>query len=151
VRVFFAIVIMSLLSGCATSLPEGRPDEAHSQGSVGEVASSLRGGGDADRDSQGLSLGDRITQQLRPHWHAPLGAGTHMLETVLRWELNPDGSLRGEPRIMRQLGVSEENAAFAEIHAQRAISAVYRAQPFELPSGEYARWRLLEWTFDQRF
>src|SRR3990170_7279209 len=67
----------------------------------------LRGVGGSERsDARGTpaatfgaaeqaSLQQAINRQLKPHWSAPQGVDAEKLVTVLAWELNPDGSLKG--------------------------------------------------------
>ena len=73
------------------------------------------------------------------------------LVTVLRWELNPDGSLKGRPEVVSQSGITDSNRPQAALHAERAIRAVQLAAPFDLPEEFYDRWkRIREWRFDRR-
>ena len=150
-RALVLSLVASLLSGCVSSLQNGVGVGARANSEEREIGlasnESIEGVGSVEN----LSLSVLVTRQLRPHWSAPRGAGASSLVTVLEWELNPDGSLSGEPRVVRQLGMTEINFEFAEAHAERAMRAVHRAQPFELPADQYARWHHLEWTFDQRF
>lgn len=103
--------------------------------------------------SERAALGSAIRRQLRPHWsgRAPQGLDAEKLVTVLTWELNPDGSLKGTPRVLRQSGVTDANRAQADRHAEVAIRAVQLAAPFELPDEFYDRWKLIrDWQFDRR-
>ena len=73
------------------------------------------------------------------------------LVTVLTWELNPDGSLKGRPQVVSQSGINESNRPQASLHAERAIRAVQLAAPFDLPEEFYDRWkRIRDWRFDRR-
>jgi outer membrane biosynthesis protein TonB len=96
------------------------------------------------------ALSSAITRQLRPHWTAPSGVDVEQLVTVISWELNEDGSLRGTPRMICQTGINDSNRPQAGLHAERAIRAVQLAAPFNLPDQFYSRWRRLQWTFDRR-
>lgn len=123
----------------------------------------LRGVSDGDRnDARGTpaatfgaaeqaSLSQAINRQLKPHWSAPSGADAEKLVTVLAWELNPDGSLAGRPRVVSQAGITDSNRPQADLHAERAIRAVQLAAPFKLPDEFYDKWRRIrEWRFDRR-
>lgn len=97
------------------------------------------------------SLAQAINRQLKPHWSAPQGVDAELLVTVLSWELNEDGSLRGTPRVVSQSGISESNRPQAQLHAERAIRAVQLAAPFDLPPQFYDQWkRVRSWRFDRK-
>lgn len=101
--------------------------------------------------SERAALGSAIRRQLRPHWRAPQGVDADQLVTVLTWELNRDGSLKGTPRVLRQSGITDANRAQAARHAEVAIRAVQLAAPFKLPEEFYDRWKLVrDWQFDRR-
>jgi periplasmic protein TonB len=99
------------------------------------------------------SLEQAINRQLRAPWqrNAPQGVDADKLVTVLSWELNPDGSLKGAPRVVSQSGITDSNRPQAALHAERAIRAVQVAAPFELPEQFYDKWkRIRSWRFDWR-
>ena len=122
----------------------------------------LRGTSNGDRADSGspaatfgaaeqAALSQAINRQLKPHWSAPSGADAEQLVTVLAWQLNPDGSLAGRPRLVSQTGITDSNRPQAAIHAERAIRAVQLAAPFDLPEEFYDKWRRIrEWRFDRR-
>ncbi|WP_199503994.1 TonB C-terminal domain-containing protein [Qipengyuania sp. YIM B01966] len=97
------------------------------------------------------ALSAQITRELRPHWAAPQGADAEQLVTVLAFNLNPDGSLAGRPRVVSQSGVTPANEAQKALHAERAIRAVQLAAPFDLPEEHYEAWRrITSFRFDRR-
>lgn len=97
------------------------------------------------------SLAQAINRQLKPHWSAPQGVDAELLVTVLSWELNEDGSLRGTPRVVSQSGINDSNRPQAQLHAERAIRAVQLAAPFDLPPQFYDQWkRVRSWRFDRK-
>ena len=97
------------------------------------------------------SLAQAINRQLKPHWSAPQGVDADKLVTVLSWELNSNGSLKGTPRVVSQSGITESNRPQAALHAERAIRAVQLAAPFNLPDQFYDKWRrVTSWRFDRR-
>ncbi|WP_379545750.1 energy transducer TonB [Qipengyuania sp. DSG2-2] len=103
--------------------------------------------------SERSALVSAINRQLKPHWQGkvPQGLDAEQLVTVLTWELNSDGSLRGRPRVVRQLGITDANRAQAGRHAEVAIRAVQLAAPFNLPDEFYDQWkRISDWRFDRR-
>ena len=96
------------------------------------------------------SLAGAIADQLQPHWNAPQGVDAEKLVTVLAWDLDPDGSLIGAPRVVSQSGITAANKAQAARHAEMAIRAVRLATPFKLPSQYFAAWkRVAGFRFDR--
>lgn len=87
------------------------------------------------------SITSAIIRQIKPHWNAPQGVDAERLVTVLAWELNPDGSLKGRPSVVSQSGVTDSNRPQAPLHAERAIRAVQLAAPFDLPEEFYDSWK----------
>jgi periplasmic protein TonB len=101
--------------------------------------------------SDRAALASAITRQIRPHWNAPSGADAEKLVSVVNWDLNPDGTLRGRPRCrVEPSSITESNQPQANLHCERAIRAVQLAAPFNLPEQFYDRWKALEWQFDRR-
>ncbi|MGB3754480.1 MAG: energy transducer TonB [Parerythrobacter sp.] len=99
------------------------------------------------------ALSSAINRQLKPHWRgkAPSGLEAERLVTVLTWDMNADGSLRGTPRVVTQSGITDANRAQADRHAEVAIAAVKLAAPFNLPPEFYDKWkRVRDWRFDRR-
>lgn len=97
------------------------------------------------------ALSSAITRQLRPHWTAPSGLDAEQLISTVSWDLAPDGTLRGTPRCRTDpASITASNRPQAALHCERAIRAVQRAAPFNLPDQFYDRWKALEWQFDRR-
>lgn len=96
------------------------------------------------------SLGQAITRQLKPHWSAPQGADAEQLVTIIRFRLNRDGSLAGNPEVVSQSGVTPSNQAQKARHAEQAIRAVRLAAPFDLPERFYDGWKVVTSQFDRR-
>ena len=96
-------------------------------------------------------LSSAIARQLKPRWVAPQGADAEQLVTILAWDLNPDGTLNGTPRLVRQEGITESNRPQAPRHVEQAIRAVELAAPFDLPPQYYAAWRrVAAFRFDRK-
>lgn len=96
-------------------------------------------------------LSSAIARQLKPRWVAPQGADAEQLVTILAWDLNPDGTLNGTPRLVRQEGITESNRPQAPRHVEQAIRAVELAAPFDLPPEYYAAWkRVGAFRFDRK-
>lgn len=88
--------------------------------------------------------------KLRKYWRAPTGVDAELLKTNLVVTLNRDGSI-GSITVVSQSGDNENNANLKALHAERAVNAVRRAAPFELPPEHYAIWQSLgPITFDKR-
>lgn len=87
------------------------------------------------------SIVQQIVREIRPHWSAPSGLDAELLVTELAFDLNPDGTLKGRPRVLRQSGINASNKPQASLHAERAIAAVIKAAPFDLPPELYNGWK----------
>ena len=97
------------------------------------------------------ALAGAISRQLKPKWAAPQGVDAELLVTVLSWDLNPDGTLAGSPRVVRQDGITDANRAQAQRHAEQAMRAVRLAAPFNLPPEYYPAWkRVSDFRFDRK-
>lgn len=97
------------------------------------------------------ALSGSIARQLKPKWAAPQGAEADQLVTVLAWDLNPDGTLAGPPRLVSQAGITDANRAQAQRHVEQAIRAVRLAAPFDLPAEYYAAWKhVAQFRFDRK-
>lgn len=97
------------------------------------------------------SLVSAISREIKPNWTAPQGVDSDKLVTVLAWDMNPDGSLAGRPRVVSQSGITDANRAQAQRHAELAIRAVQLAAPFNLPAQYYSAWkRIKEFRFDRK-
>lgn len=147
--------------------PTARPTPAPSQPRAGggsRIGSDfLQGAAGSERNSargtpaskfgpaEAASLIQAISRQIKPHWSAPQGVDAEKLVTVLSFELNQDGSLKGTPRVVSQSGINDSNRPQASLHAERAIRAVQLAAPFELPDEFYDKWkRVSQLRFDRR-
>lgn len=87
------------------------------------------------------SIGQALARQVKPHWTAPQGLDVDQLVTLVDFDLNPDGSLKGRPRVRSQSGDNDSNRAQAARHAENAIRAVQLAAPFDLPEEYYEAWK----------
>lgn len=87
------------------------------------------------------SIAQALARQVKPHWTAPQGLDVDLLVTLVDFDLNPDGTLKGRPRVRSQSGVTDANRAQAQRHAENAIRAVQLAAPFKLPEEYYEAWK----------
>jgi protein TonB len=144
------------------STPAPRPSPSRSSGGSRIGADFLEGSGSSERADRGTpaaafgpaeaaSLIQAISRKIKPHWNAPQGVDAEQLVTVLSFELNSDGSLKGTPRVVSQSGVTDSNRPQMQLHAERAVRAVQLAAPFDLPDEFYDRWkRISSLRFDRR-
>ncbi|MET0241604.1 MAG: cell envelope biogenesis protein TolA [Sphingobium sp.] len=110
------------------------------------VASSAKLG-----PAEARALNMEISRQLQPHWRAPTGADVDQLVTILRWRLNPDGTLSSGPELVEQTGQTDTNAPQQKLHVEAAIRAVRAAAPFDLPPQYYNSWKnIVSFRFDKR-
>jgi hypothetical protein len=100
---------------------------------------------------EAADLRSAISRQIKKNWSAPNGVEAELLVSVVRWQLNPDGTLKGRPTCRTNPGsITTSNRPQASLHCERAIRAVQLAAPFNLPAQFYSRWDDLEWQFDRR-
>jgi hypothetical protein len=140
--------------------PEPRPQPSKKTGGTRIGDDFLKGLGSSERADAGApaatfgsaeraSLQSAINRQLKPFWKAPEGVDVEKLDTTLTWDLNPDGSLKGKPRLVSQTGKTASNAPQQQRHVEQAIRAVQLAAPFNLPEEFYDHWKRLTWHFDR--
>lgn len=100
---------------------------------------------------EAADLRSAISRQIKKNWTAPNGVEAEQLVSIVRWQLNPDGSLKGRPTCnTNPSSITESNRPQAGPHCERAIRAVQLAAPFQLPEQFYSRWDDLVWQFDRR-
>lgn len=99
-----------------------------------------------------LSLSERsmidgmVRDQVGQCWNPPVGAsGADGLQVRVRFTLNRDGSLSGEPVV-----VNNGSGAYFQSAADSATRAVRRCAPLRLPAASYDYWRDVQITFDPR-
>lgn len=138
----------------ATRAPAPRPTAAPTRSGGQRIGDDFLGGAGSSTTttetripasqigaSARASLVDGIARKIKPHWQPPNGPEVDQIVTVLRFRLNPDGSLAGRPSVVRQVGVNDTNRAQAGRHAEQAIRAVQLAAPFDLPEQYYEAWK----------
>ncbi len=138
----------------STARPQPEPNRAPQTGGGSRIGDNfLTGAGNSTASDDGripasqigasaqASVVQAIVRQIRPHWNAPSGVDAEKLVTILAFDLNEDGTLKGRPRVMAQSGDTAANRPQKDIHAERAIRAVIRAAPFDLPPEYYNAWK----------
>jgi outer membrane biosynthesis protein TonB len=85
-----------------------------------------------------------LIAQLRSCWAPPVGVvEAKDLVVTVRFSLNRDGSLLGQPIV-----VNRGNNALFQVAAEAATRAVRVCQPFRLPASKYEAWQEVEVNFD---
>ena len=144
----------------AREQPRAQPAPTRTAGASRIGADFLEGNSNADGNRgspaaefgarEAASLASAIQRQLRPHWTAPNGVDAELLVTQVRFRLNRDGSLAGNPTCVSTTGVNASNAPQKDLHCERATRAVRLAAPFNLPEQFYDKWKLVTSQFDRR-
>ena len=143
----------------AREQPRPQPRNDQSGGSLigknfleGEGASTASENKSAPADDVGpqirAALAQAVARQLKPRWQQPTGVDVDKLATTVEWDLNPDGSIAGEPRVVGTTGVDASNRPQVGRHQEMAVRAVRLAAPFRLPPDYYSAWKRLRFTFD---
>jgi outer membrane biosynthesis protein TonB len=131
-----------------TLTPAARPGPAIARPTA---PSAPPGNDNVDAKAVQRALAAEISRQLKRTWKTPTGADVEQLVTILSWDLAPDGSLVGAPRVVDQQGDTPSNRAQAALHRENAIKAVRAAAPFSLPPEHYKYWKsVVSFRFDKR-
>ena len=95
--------------------------------------------------SEKAMLNGIIESRLNACWRLPsAGGGSDTPVVTLRWRLNPDGSLDGDPVVIER---TRSDALF-QLAADAAIRAVRECAPFPLPRDKYNHWKVIIRDFD---
>jgi colicin import membrane protein len=88
----------------------------------------------------------QLNAALRECWNKPsTGGGVTAPAVKLKWALNKDGSLNGDPKVV----LSDRNSPLADQSERSAIRAVQVCAPFkQLNPEHFALWRENTWNFD---
>ncbi len=127
--------------------------DAFRQGTPGATSPSGSGAPAATIGPQQISaLNAAIGRQLKPHWRgkAPEGAEAELLATKVRFRLNRDGTLAGEPQVVATTGQTDANQPQVARHQEQAVRAVKLAAPFDLPEALYDGWKVVTTNFDRK-
>jgi colicin import membrane protein len=109
---------------------------------INRTASLGTAAGGASRLSQSEldMIKGAIIDQINAKWIVPPGADTKSARAPqIRFSLNPDGSLQGEPQL-----ISEPTDAISRALAESAIRAIKRAAPYRIQAqfaSKYQDWR----------
>lgn len=85
-----------------------------------------------------------IVSKVKTCWNIQAGMeGAAQLVPVIEFELNRDGSVRGQPRVSNPQGSEQFRAA-----ADAAMRAVVECQNYNLPQEKYDMWAVVKLRFD---
>lgn len=96
--------------------------------------------GAAKIDARALAgIRDAIRRQIQPCADKQVnpGPGANAIVTVLNLRLNRDGTLAGNPKMVRQSGISGENERYAQRVVDLGIAAFRACTPLKLPAEFY--------------
>ncbi|MFM7378786.1 MAG: energy transducer TonB [Erythrobacter sp.] len=85
--------------------------------------------------SELASLDSAVGRQVKIKWQGrvPQGPDADKLVTRVRFRLNPDGTLAGEPQVLDTLGVTDLNRNQVARHREEAVRAVKLVGQFNVP------------------
>ncbi|TMJ40671.1 MAG: hypothetical protein E6G87_01450 [Alphaproteobacteria bacterium] len=88
-------------------------------------------------DGVAATIADAIMQRLAKCWNIPPGAREAQISVKVHFQLNPNGTVSGLPRVLN----GSADPLFAAT-AQSAVSAVMDCQPYDfLPQDKYELWQ----------
>ena len=104
------------LNGIGRDAPANRPPAA--PGAVMSAAAAS-------------NIAQAINRQIQPCADRQVypGTGAERIATSVALALNPDGSLRGRPRVINQRGIDDENRRYAQRVADLAVNAFVSCSP----------------------
>lgn len=113
---------------------------------VGPVKGAADGRDAANAAREGAVLLGIIVSKVKTCWNIQAGGSEASAQVPkIRFDLNRDGSLRSEPRIMNQQSSPQFNLA-----ADAAKRAVVDCQKYDLPGDKYDLWKTVTLDFDPR-
>ncbi|MEQ1929612.1 MAG: hypothetical protein ABL957_03645 [Parvularculaceae bacterium] len=113
-----------------------------------------------DRNQEQVGPGDRLTASDVAKMQAAVGKcwqtqaligapEPEKLLVRLEFELNENGTLRSQPRVMNSVQIGLSGNQFWKVAEQVAVRAVIQCQPYDFLSAErYHVWREMELNFD---
>lgn len=88
---------------------------------------------------------DALVGQIKKCWNPPIGSAEAGIGVTLRFSMNQDGSLNGQPEI-----VQTPNHPLGAALAASARRALLQCGPYKMPPEKYATWRSVEATFNPK-
>jgi outer membrane biosynthesis protein TonB len=121
--------------------------EQRRQAATGATLNDAPSLGTAKGNAPSLSQSelDALRARLKENWGVPVGVReARDLLVEVQFELNPDGSLKGEPKVVNRLS----HPAF-QVAAEYAVRAVIKGAPYTfLSPAKYDVWKDLVVSFD---
>jgi periplasmic protein TonB len=98
------------------------------------------------------SIRASIYAEVRPKFAqiAPDGVDIDQLVTTLEVQVNPNGTLAGEPRLVSQTGKTDSNRPQQQLHVERAIKSVKLAAPFAMSEKDFVGIQVIQLEFKVR-
>ena len=119
------------------------PASATPTKAVGPVKGARDG---ADAANQGNALLGKIIEKVKTCWNIQAGGSEASAQAPkIRFELNRDGSLRGDPKVVNNQGSPQFQLA-----ADAAKRALIECQNYDLPADKYEVWKIVTLDFDPR-
>jgi hypothetical protein len=89
---------------------------------------------------------DALRARLAQCWSPPLGwTDPAQVRVVLMLNLNPDGSVAGDPQVLEA-----PSGQYSDTAPESALRAVRRCAPYNLPAAKYDAWKQVKVTFDPK-
>lgn len=125
----------------AAAAPPSTPTKAR-----GPVRGDRSGRDAVNSANEASMLLGLIVGKVKACWNIQAGGELAASQVpTIQFDLNPDGSLRGDPRVLNDQGTQHFRLA-----ADAAKSAVIRCQRYELPPDKYEMWKRVTLDFDPR-
>ena len=115
---------------------------------------------EGDRDQERVGLGDQLTvNEMTAMLGAMLrcwnfDAGVPDAETLVvrvEFNLNRDGSIKGNPRVLNEGQISASGNPFWKVAERNAVNAVVKCAPYDFLAQErYEEWEEIQLNFDPR-
>jgi colicin import membrane protein len=135
-------VLFSLGAVATFAVAAAEGDPAAAQGKLATPHDKFAAEGAAQAD--GVRLASLLMAQIARCWNPPVGVRDSDLVVTIRFALNEDGTLSGEPAVLNSGNTSPRLKAAAE----SAVRAVRNCQPLKLPAAQYWMWKDVEVRFD---
>ncbi len=132
----------------AKQAPAAAPVSAVPTKDKGPVKGAKEGRDSANAANEASLLLSAIVSRIRDQgcWNIQAGGELAAAQVPkIQFELNQDGSVRGEPRVLNPQGSGQFQLA-----ADAARSAILKCAPYPLPADKYQMWKKVTLDFDPR-
>lgn len=99
---------------------------------------------------QKIDLAEKVRSQLMPCWNPPPAVGSASASVRLRFRLDRDGRVVGQPMQSGVTGQNQASAAYINLLTNSGRRAVLMCSPLRLPPELYEAWAEVEVEFDPR-